>query len=335
MKGIYNSDARGKKFMIMFFSLIIMASFVFNDAVQAESFSGKTPNNLNVNAGNLSDITHPAASEFPASAYKTSFNFRGQYYYSIFHYMVPPDALNFLDDGEAPVELGMKFRSSEDAFIAGFCYYKGFEAKGEHIGNLWTINGINLARAIFTNESDSGWQIVLLDDPVEISADSIYVVSYFSPHGDYVKTVPYFTTDIVNGPLTALAWTEDQPNGVYAYSDTSTFPNSNEFAGSTNYWIDVIMFLNTTDINNSSSNADAHFLVFPNPASGQFSVAFNFLFRGIVRVVDIQGKEMLRKTLHAQLSTVDCSTLTDGIYYVLVSDDNTGLFMTRKLVVRK
>jgi len=165
----------------------------------------------------------------------------GEIYYTLFQSITPSSsAINYIGDGTSPLEMGMKFRSSIDGYIDGFRYFKGVGAQGVHIGNLWSIAGTNLASATFTGETASGWQTVTLTTPVAITANTIYVVSYFSPHGDFMKTSPYFTADIVNGPLTGLGWTEAQPNGVYRYNATSAFPNNNAFIGSTNYWADVL-----------------------------------------------------------------------------------------------
>jgi len=161
--------------------------------------------------------------------------------YTIFQSVTPPSSATInIGDGTAPLEVGMKFKSSVNGYISGLRFYKGTGSSGVHIGNLWSLAGINLASATFSGESASGWQTVTLSTPVAITANTIYVVSYYSQHGDYVKSDPYFTTDIVNGPLTALGWTSSQPNGVYSYSSTSAFPNNNAYIGSSNYWADVI-----------------------------------------------------------------------------------------------
>ena len=51
-------------------------------------------------------------------------------------------------------------------------------------------------------------------------------------------TKPYFTQNIVNGPLIGLADGTDGPNGLYRYTATSAFPNSS--FQSSNYWVDVV-----------------------------------------------------------------------------------------------
>ena len=62
-----------------------------------------------------------------------------------------------------------------------------------------------------TGETASGWQQTLFSTPIAINANITYVVSLFSPSGDYAANAPYFTQAVVNGPLRALANGEDGP----------------------------------------------------------------------------------------------------------------------------
>ena len=66
-----------------------------------------------------------------------------------------------------------------------------------------------------------------------ISANTLYVASYFAPQGFYSADGNYFANAHVSGTLTAPANAGAGGNGVYVYSATSKFPNSNFNA--TNY----------------------------------------------------------------------------------------------------
>ncbi len=156
--------------------------------------------------------------------------------YTVFQSSSTP-AVPLANDGTG-IELGMRFRSTQDGFINGIRYYKGSGASGTHIGSLWTNTGTRLAQATFVNETSSGWQQVLFSTPVPITANVTYVASYFSPSGDYAGTKPYFTQNIVNGPLIGLADGTDGANGLYKYTTTSAFPTST--FQSSNYWVDVV-----------------------------------------------------------------------------------------------
>jgi hypothetical protein len=194
--------------------------------------SGNTNNAFAINA-NTGLLTVSNSAALANNAGGTS--------YSVFQSLTPPGTLiNSIGNGTAPLEVGMKFTSNVNGYISALRFYKGAGATGTHTGNLWSLDGTNLASATFTGETASGWQTVTLSTPVAITANTVYVVSYFSEHGDYVKSYPYFTTDIVNGPLTALGWTSSQPNGIYTYSSGPAFPNNNAYIGSSNYWADVI-----------------------------------------------------------------------------------------------
>ena len=136
-----------------------------------------------------------------------------------------------------PVELGVKFQSSQVGTISAIRFYKGPSNVGTHVGNLWSNSGSLLATATFSNESSSGWQQVNLASPVSINANTIYVVSYHTS-GNYSADNNYFTAAHTNGPLTAPATGSSGGNGIYLYGSGSSFP-TNSFLGS-NYWVDVV-----------------------------------------------------------------------------------------------
>ncbi|MFN7875747.1 MAG: N,N-dimethylformamidase beta subunit family domain-containing protein [Pirellula sp.] len=137
----------------------------------------------------------------------------------------------------SPVELGVKFQSAQNGFITGLKFYKGVGNNGLHIGNLWTATGSLIASQAFSEESATGWQSVTFVSPVAITANTTYVASYFAPQGRYAVDTAYFASSFVNGPLRALANSEEGGNGVYRYSAASSFPN--QTFNSSNYWVDV------------------------------------------------------------------------------------------------
>jgi len=135
------------------------------------------------------------------------------------------------------VELGMKFQASIPGQITALRFYKGATTTGTHVGKLWDSTGTLLASVTFTTETASGWQQQVLPSPVPIAANTTYVVSYHTATGNYAFTAPYFTTAIVNGPLTALADGTAGGNGVYLYG-AGGFPT--QTWNSSNYWVDVV-----------------------------------------------------------------------------------------------
>jgi hypothetical protein len=97
-----------------------------------------------------------------------------------------------------------------------------------------------LATATFTGETGFGWQQVNFASPVAITANIVYVASYFSPTGDFSVDRSYFATAGVNNPpLQALVdGGLGGANGVYTYGSKSQFPSSS--FQSSNYWVDVV-----------------------------------------------------------------------------------------------
>src|SRR5439155_702160 len=108
---------------------------------------------------------------------------------------------------------------------------------GTHVGHLWTSTGQLLASATFTSETASGWQQVSFANPVAIAANTVYVASYYAPHGNYALSRPYFTKSYDNAPLHAIADGASGSNGVYFFPG-SGFPASSY--QQSNYWVDVV-----------------------------------------------------------------------------------------------
>ncbi len=132
----------------------------------------------------------------------------------------------------------MKFKADFNGQITGIRFYKSGANLGTHTGKLWpATGGTPLATATFTNETASGWQTATFASPVNVTAGTTYVASYFAPLGHYSVTGGGLETGADNGPLHAIA-NSASANGVYAYSATSTFPTGT-YRGA-NYWVDVL-----------------------------------------------------------------------------------------------
>jgi len=137
-----------------------------------------------------------------------------------------------------PSELGVKFRSDIGGVVAGIRFYKGVLNTGTHTGSLWTSTGTLLASGTFTNETSSGWQTLLFNSPVAISANTTYVASYHSDSGVFAIDFGYFQAHGAdNAPLHALQSGVDGINGVLLNSPGGQFPTSGL---GDNYWVDVL-----------------------------------------------------------------------------------------------
>ena len=138
---------------------------------------------------------------------------------------------------DAPVTLGVKFRSDVSGSATGIRFYKGAGNNGTHIGLLYSSTGTPLAQATFTSETASGWQQVNFSSAVSIAANTTYIAAFFSTSG-FAYAPDYFTSSGTDSPpLHALRSGVDGPNSVYMYGGAPQFPSSTY--GDANYWVDI------------------------------------------------------------------------------------------------
>jgi hypothetical protein len=130
------------------------------------------------------------------------------------------------------VELGLRFTADVPDYVVGMRFYKSEPNKGPHVGTLWSPDGQVLATATFADEKPSGWQTLMLPNPVAIRPRTIYVVSYHTTVGQYAYDEGYFATGHDQTPLHA-----PRSAGVFLYG-TGGFPSMSFRA--TNYWVDPI-----------------------------------------------------------------------------------------------
>ena len=175
---------------------------------------------------------------------------------------VPPAPLD--DADTSSVELGAKWRAEISGYITGVRFYKGSANTGTHTGSLWTSTGTLLGTVTFQNETASGWQQATFASAIPVNANQTYVVTYHAPTGHYTGTDSFFTSAVDNPPLHALRDGADGPNGVYAYSGSTTFPTQT-FA-SENYWVDVV-FTTTQPADTTPPTITATF-----PANGAVNI---------------------------------------------------------------
>jgi hypothetical protein len=137
------------------------------------------------------------------------------------------------------INVGVKFRADSDGYIQGLRFYKSALNTGVHTGTLWSVSGVPLGTVTFSNESQFGWQQQLFTTPIQVFANTTYIVSYLAPSGHYSGDNNYFTsTGTDSPPLHALANGVDGSNGVYAYGSIRLFPDQTFL--SSNYWVDVL-----------------------------------------------------------------------------------------------
>ena len=164
----------------------------------------------------------------------------------------------------ANFELGMRFSSDTPGRITAIRFWKATGETGAHVGRIWASSGQSLASVTFTNESPAGWQEQALSAPLDIAANTQYVVSVNTTLNLYAATPSFFTSDRTSGNLRAPA----AVNGVYSnYNAVGTFP-SYTYA-STNYFRDIVF------VPGSPSPSDT-ILTNQVPAAQNFSTGANY-----------------------------------------------------------
>ena len=141
-----------------------------------------------------------------------------------------------VDAGDAgAIEVGVRFKADLDGTITGVRFYKATANTGTHIGNLWAANGTLLARGTFAGETASGWQQLTFSTPVDVSAGTTYVASYYAPRGHYSQSAEYYYSPSPVGgntldspPLHALSSNNGGSNGVFTYAGATRSRPSTE-----------------------------------------------------------------------------------------------------------
>lgn len=144
------------------------------------------------------------------------------------------------------VEVGVKFTSTVNGWVAGVRFYKGSGNTGTHTGSLWTSTGTLLATGTFTNETSSGWQTLQFANPVAVNANTVYVAGYYAPNGHYSydsqqfypgPTGSPYLPPLGSTPVSAVRATASTVNGVYNAGGPG-FPTAT--FGDSGYGVDVI-----------------------------------------------------------------------------------------------
>ncbi|XAS70624.1 DUF4082 domain-containing protein [Micrococcaceae bacterium Sec5.1] len=130
-----------------------------------------------------------------------------------------------------PLTLGVRFSSVAAGQVLGMRFYKSLGNTDTHYGALYTGSGQQLATVGFANESASGWQTAIFSQPIQMAANTDYIVSYKTSSGIYSVTPNGFGQGMSVGPLRAAG-----DAGAYTYNG--------DFAGArstSSYLVDVIV----------------------------------------------------------------------------------------------
>ena len=147
-----------------------------------------------------------------------------------------PTQDNRTGPGPWSYELGVRIVVGQPMRLTSLRFYKSSLETGLHTGKVWSATGTELARADFTGESASGWQQQALATPLLLEPNTVYVISV-NANAYYARTLSFFTTQVVSGPIRSVA---DGLNGVFGAS-AGVFPT--QTYNSSNYFVDLAAVL--------------------------------------------------------------------------------------------
>lgn len=221
-----------------------------------------------------------------------------------------------INDGQ-PLELGMKFSTDVAGTITGVRFYKGSSDSGSHTGTLWSSTGTNLGSVTFSGESASGWQQADFATPIAVTANTTYVVSYFSSGGYYTATNNGFANAVDNAPLHGLASGASGGNGLYKYGATG-FPTSTWNAS--NYWVDAV-FMNNPPADTTPPTVTS---VVPAASSTDIAVSTN-VTAAVSEALDPATVISTNATVSAGSTTVAVTVTYDAANKAIVIDPTADL----------
>jgi hypothetical protein len=140
-------------------------------------------------------------------------------------------------------ELGIRFKSSTDAVVAGIRFFRDAANTDQQVVNLWgpappgttPVGGAAALLASGTYLGTSvGWVTVPFSVPVAIKANVEYEASYFTRTG-YSYTLNYFSSGAkLDAPLTAI-------DSAYNASGKTGYAGPAQNYLHSNYWVDVVL----------------------------------------------------------------------------------------------
>ncbi|MCP2031555.1 hypothetical protein L1277_001646 [Okibacterium sp. HSC-33S16] len=138
---------------------------------------------------------------------------------------------------DMPVELGVRFSSARSGVVTGIRFFAPESAPDTQTATLWDNAGEVLGSAPSKAAKKSGWRIAEFAEPIQVTAGSGYVASYFAPTGEYSGDINGFDAPITRGSITA-------PTGAGVYQYGGGFPQS--IFHNTNYFVDVLFVADST-----------------------------------------------------------------------------------------
>lgn len=155
-------------------------------------------------------------------------------------------------DGAPGITTATTVRFAQEGTVTGIRFYATATVSGTYTGLLYEVDaaddvspaGTLLASKTLGSAPAAGtWNTITFDTPVSVTTNTLYRTCLFSGAGRYVATTSFFTSDVVNGDITADANGDDPVGlgslrqGTFAINATATYPSG---AGNgTCYFVDV------------------------------------------------------------------------------------------------
>jgi hypothetical protein len=139
-----------------------------------------------------------------------------------------PTALDDPDD--RAIQVGTAFTAASNGVITAVRFYQGPDNGGAENATLWTSDGTRIATATIPKGS-SGWREIPFDEPVPVTADRTYIVSYRAARGHYSVDTDTFS----RGRTVKSGWLEAL-GGVFTYGNG--FPD--QPSRGKNYYVDIV-----------------------------------------------------------------------------------------------
>lgn len=125
--------------------------------------------------------------------------------------------------------VGVRFSSNRAGKVVAIKYWAASTNTGTTV-TLRNTSGTVLGTATTTG-TGTGWRTATFSTPINITANTQYVVSYYAPAGRWAVTNSAFTSAVTNGPLTIVA--TGGRTGTGNVNPTTTTTN--------NMWVDVVV----------------------------------------------------------------------------------------------
>jgi hypothetical protein len=133
------------------------------------------------------------------------------------------------------------------------------------------------------------------------------------------------------------AWT---PSGIVNVAGTNgtgvhiAFKFTSTDTESATWEVDEVLTTGIVLVGIPQTNGNKEFSVMPNPSHGKFNVVFDDNSQKEVQIISVIGKEIFKANTSQSNFSVDIPDLTPGIYFVRVTNAETSVVMTKKIMIQ-